>query len=494
MKDITLIYPNQLFKHHPAVKKGRHVALIEDPLFFGEKKQKITFHKHKLVLHHSTMKMYSRMLNSKRIKVIYIDYSPLRSSEDMLKDLARKGYDQLHVADPEDHRLMKRIKGVAKELKINLQQYESPLFLSPKDFLDEFFSQEKTYLMARFYQAQRKRMNILMERGRPRGGRWSYDEENRKKLPRNISIPEIPRVKKTAHVKEAARYVNERFPDNPGTTGSFWYPSTHQEAASWLNDFLENRLSLFGDYEDALSSRHKVLFHSVLTPVLNIGLLTPEQVIHATLDFSERNTVPLNSLEGFIRQIIGWREFIRAMYIRFGEKQRKGNFWNYHKPMPDSFYSGTTGIEPVDTVIRRVVDRSYGHHIERLMVLGNFMLLCGISPREVYRWFMELFIDSYDWVMVPNVYGMSQFADGGMFATKPYISGAHYILKMSDFKKGPWCDIWNSLFWNFISTHRSFFEKQPRLSVMVRQLDRQGKKTLKDHRKRAASYLEQLFK
>ena len=210
------------------------------------------------------------------------------------------------------------------------------------------------------------------------------------------------------------------------------------------------------------------------------------------MKYSEKKKIPLNSLEGFIRQIIGWREFIRAMYEKVGEKHRSGNFWKHDRPLPASFYNATTGIDPVDTVIQRLLDRSYCHHIERLMILGNFMLLCGIKPDDVYLWFMELFIDAYDWVMVPNVYGMSQFADGGIFATKPYISGSNYILKMSNFKNGPWCEIWNALFWNFIYNNRTFFRKQPRLSVILGNLDRMGPSKIKKIRVQASEFLNSL--
>jgi len=168
-----------------------------------------------------------------------------------------------------------------------------------------------------------------------------------------------------------------------------------------------------------------------------------------------------------LRQIIGWREFIRGIYCVDGVRQRNSNFWNFENRMPPSFYDGSTGIEPIDNTIKKVLKNAYAHHIERLMVLGNFMLLLEVKPSLVYKWFMELFIDSYDWVMVPNIYGMSQFADGGLLATKPYLSGSNYILKMSDYKKGDWCDIWNSLFWEFINTRREFFKKNPRMNMMV---------------------------
>jgi deoxyribodipyrimidine photolyase-related protein len=492
VKDITLIYPHQLFQKHPAIQSNRHAAIIEDPFFFGGRDNPLTFHKHKLILHRATMKMYATHLKKMGVTVRYFEHSSKKSSADILKDLIKKGYDEFHFTDVTDHRLMSHIEKVASKHKVSMRQYESPLFLTPLYFIEEFFSGKKHFLMASFYQAQRKRMNILMENDRPVGGKWSFDEENRKKIPKGLSIPPVPKKTTSKYMRIACSYVEKHFPHNYGDSKNFWYPVSHKESRTWLKDFLQNRLALFGDYEDAIVANESVLFHSVLTPVLNIGLLTPEDIVEETMKFSREEKIPLNSLEGFIRQIIGWREFIRAMYEQAGEKQRSVNFWKHDRPLPKSLYNGTTGIEPVDTVVQRVLDRSWCHHIERLMILGNFMLLCGIKPDGVYRWFMELFIDAYDWVMVPNVYGMSQFADGGIFATKPYISGSNYILKMSDFKKGPWCETWNALFWNFIHKHRSFFKKQPRLAVILRNLDRMGVSKTKQIRRQASEFLNSL--
>jgi deoxyribodipyrimidine photolyase-related protein len=213
-----------------------------------------------------------------------------------------------------------------------------------------------------------------------------------------------------------------------------------------------------------------------------------------TLKFSENHDVALNSLEGFIRQVLGWREFMRAVYLQIGAEQRTANFWDCRNALPQSCYTARTAMEPVDAVIRRVLDNAFAHHIERLMVLGNFMLLCEIRPDEVYRWFMELFIDAYDWVMVPNVYGMSQYADGGRITTKPYVSSSNYVRKMSDFPRGAWCDIWDALFWRFVQKHQGIFARNPRMSIMVRQLQRMDQEKLKGHLGLAERYLATLFR
>jgi deoxyribodipyrimidine photolyase-related protein len=295
---------------------------------------------------------------------------------------------------------------------------------------------------------------------------------NRSRLPKDVKPPALPELKEDAITEEAIRYVEKNFQRNPGTVSSFSYPVNAQQAKSMLDNFLKFRFHHYGEYQDAIVPDQSHLFHSVLTPALNIGLLSPEAIIRQAENYFYHHNIRVNSAEGFIRQVLGWREFIRAVYIREGAKERTTNYFNHIRKIPASFYTGTTGIEPVDNVIRRLLHTGYSNHIERLMVLGNFMLLCEFHPDEIYRWFMELYIDAYDWVMVPNVYGMSQFADGGLMATKPYISSSNYILKMSHYKKGDWCTIWDGLYWRFINKHRVQFSRNPRMSMMVKQLEK----------------------
>ena len=220
--------------------------------------------------------------------------------------------------------------------------------------------------------------------------------------------------------------------------------------------------------------------------------MTPKYVIDELNKYGIKKNIPINSFEGIVRQIIGWREFIRGIYIAKGSIERTRNYWNFDKKMPKAFYNATTGIKPIDDCINKVNDNAYLHHIERLMVIGNFMFLCEIHPDDVYKWFMEFFIDSYDWVMVPNVYGMSQFADGGLMSTKPYISSSNYIMKMSDYKKGDWQKIWDGLYWRFIFKNQSFFQSNPRLSMMVRTLNKMDNQKLESHLKISEEYLSNL--
>ncbi|NBV04594.1 MAG: hypothetical protein EBS08_02875 [Cytophagia bacterium] len=224
---------------------------------------------------------------------------------------------------------------------------------------------------------------------------------------------------------------------------------------------------------NAMDQRFSLLHHSGISPLLNNGLLHPEQVLAACLKASEQQKIPLSSTEGLVRQILGWREFVHGVYMHAGIRQRNGNFWGFERPMPQAFYTATTGIEPVDHCIRGVLNNAYNHHIERLMILSNFMLLCEIQPHAVYQWFMEMYIDAYDWVMVPNVYGMGQFADGGVLSTKPYISSSNYVLKMSNYRADKaWTEPWDALYWRFISSNKAYFLRNPRSAMMVRQWEK----------------------
>ena len=328
----------------------------------------------------------------------------------------------------------------------------------------------------------------------PKGDKWTYDDENRKKYPKSKTPPAIKYVKENIEFyKEGINYVNTHFSENYGILNStISYPTDFTSAKGWFNDFLNERFAEFGDYEDAIVEKEAILNHSLLSPLINSGLLTPKYVIDELNKYGIKNNIPINSFEGIVRQIIGWREFIRGIYIAKGSIERTRNYWNFNKKMPKAFYNATTGIKPIDDCIKKANENAYLHHIERLMVIGNFMFLCEINPDDVYKWFMEFFIDSYDWVMVPNVYGMSQFADGGLMSTKPYISSSNYIMKMSDYKKGDWQRIWDGLYWRFIYKNQSFFQSNPRLSMMVRTLNKMDKQKLESHLKISEKYLSNL--
>lgn len=491
MSAISLVFPHQLFEDHPALKTGRTVFIIEEVLFF----QQYTFHKQKLIFHRASMKAYSSFLQNRGYNVTYIDASDVRADvRNLLLTLGLDGVTEIHYADVNDCWLQQRIEKQAREMHLAVVRHDSPMFLLTRQDVDEYFGNRKRLFQTDFYIHQRKRFRVLVDEDhQPVGGKWSFDAENRLRYPKGKKAPGINFPKADSFWREAQTYVGEKFSSNYGRIDSnFIYPATFEASREWFRQFLKVRFAAFGEFEDAIVARENVLHHSVLTPMLNVGLLTPGAVIDQAIQFANENSVPINSLEGFVRQILGWREFIRGVYQKKGVTERTTNYWKFSRRIPLSFWMGTTGIAPVDITIKKVLDTGYCHHIERLMVLGNFMVLCEFDPDDVYRWFMELFIDAYDWVMVPNVYGMSQFADGGLMATKPYISGSNYLMKMSDYAKGEWQPIWDGLFWRFLHRHREFFLKNPRLSMLVRTFDKMPDKKQKEHLLKAEEYLRTL--
>ena len=492
MKEISIVFPHQLFRNSPILKIDCEILILEDSLFFGNDKfYKLINHKNKLIFHRASMLAYKNFLEKSGFSVKYLENKNNISTIDYLSKHLQGKYQKINLINPHDFLIMKRLNNFVEANNLQLNILKSPMFLTKEDLRELFKLNIKKPLMGRFYENQRKSQKILINPdGTPEGGKWSFDEMNRKKLPKKINLPDISKLPKNDFVIEAENSLANFDIEFIGESNHFLYPTDFDEADKWLNDFFEYRFSLFGDYEDAICKDNTFLWHSLISPLLNCGLLTPDDVIRKALVYANKNEVPINSLEGFIRQIIGWREFICLVYEKYGTKMRNSNFWNFEdKPIPKSFYKGNTGIEPVDIVIKKIIKFGYCHHIERLMIIGNFMLLCRIHPNQVYKWFMEMFIDSYDWVMVPNVYGMSQFSDGGIFSTKPYISGSNYVRKMSNFKGGSWCSIWDGLFWKFIKENYSFFRKQYRLAMLTRNLDKMPEEKLNNHLRIADNFL-----
>jgi len=497
MSKAALIFPHQLFKEHPVLQaKPSTVFLVEHPLFFGDHTYPARMHKQKLAYHRATMAAYQSQLERKRFNCEIAQYQ--RGKEPLpalCKRLSKNGNTHLIVVDVHDDLLERRLRKAAEQATLIVEVLDSPAFINTTTLNQEWRDSRKRWFMADFYQWQRKRLGILIENEKPVGGKWSFDEDNRRRLPKKelTALPALAPVKQTVEIKEAIRSIENDFTDNPGSLEQWHYPITHEGAEKWLTEFLEQRFYRFGDFEDAIVEDQNTLYHSVLTPMLNIGLLTPETVVSQTVKFAKANRIQLNNTEGFIRQVIGWREFMRATYEDLGVQMRTTNHWNHERALPEAFYDASTGILPVDNAIKRVLDTGYCHHIERLMILGGFMFLCEIHPDHIYQWFMEMFVDSYDWVMVPNVYAMSQNADGGNITTKPYFSGSNYVIKMSHYKKGDWSEIWDALFWRWIIRNSDELKGNHRWAMMVRNAEKMDSAKKSRHIKTAEDYLDKLF-
>jgi len=474
---VLVVLGNQLFPLE-------HVeAAAPDLVFMAEDVGLCTYvrhHQQKIVLFLAAMRSYRDALEERGFSVHYVDLDSGAgcSYEDHVASVIGKDDELVHF-EIEDKPMESRIVAFAGQRGLTRRELPSPMFLTRRGDFAQYAQGRKTLRMADFYKRERIRQQLLLEAGdAPVGGRWSYDEDNRRKLPRNTTPPVLSGSQPGPHVAAVTGLVAKRFASHPGNARDFWWPTTREQALSWLDDFTRERLELFGPYEDAMSTRSATLFHSVLSPVLNLGLVTPDELVSRVIDAYQARGLPLNSVEGFVRQVIGWREFVRGVYREHSETQECRNFFGHERRLTRAWYEATTGIEPLDDTIRTALRLGWTHHIPRLMVVGNLMTLCEVHPGEAHRWFMEMYVDSSEWVMGPNVYGMALFSDGGLFATKPYICGSNYLRKMSDYKAGPWCDIVDGLYWRFIDRHRAFFAGNPRLALMPRALDRQSKQRL----------------
>ena len=470
-KALLVILGNQLFplEHLPAPGDAR-VFMAEDLGLCTY----VRHHQQKIVLFLAAMRSYADELRSAGYDVDYVRLDSQDSSDyeaKLKKQLRASDTDELVHFEIEDKAMEKRLIEFADAEDLERKELQSPMFTCTRDDFAAFAKDSKRLLMGEFYKQRRQQLGILVDdEGKPRGDQWSFDADNRKKLPKSVEPPAVDWAAQTDHVKEVVKLVAAEFADHPGNAEEFRWPTPRKQALRFLDDFIEERLEQFGPYEDAMTTRSSTVFHSVLSPCMNLGLLTPAEIIDKVMERADE--IPLQSLEGFVRQVIGWREFVRGIYRTFSDEQDRSNFWSHDRALTGSWYDGTTGIPPLDDTIQTVQKLGWAHHIPRLMVLANLMTLCEIRPRVAHDWFMEMFIDSSEWVMGPNVYGMGLFSDGGIFATKPYICGSNYLLKMSDYRKGPWCDIVDGLYWRFIDKHREFFAQNPRLALMPRALDR----------------------
>ncbi len=463
---LLIILGNQLFDCSYLNKlKDHEVFMCEDYDLCTYEKH----HKQKILFFLSSMRSYAEELKKNNFKINYLDIN-----QDFKKDyfkklealIKKKSIKEISFFEIEDKPFEKRLLAFLQAKKIKYNQISSPMFICSRNDFKDYLKKYKKPFMANFYKEMRIKNKVLLDKNNnPVGGKWSFDKDNRKKISENIKIPNIPKTNETTITKKLKPFIETNFKDHPGSTSEFWFPTTRKEALNLLDDFFDKRLNLFGDYEDAVTHRSNIVFHSALSPLINVGLITPQIILNKINKYSKK--IKINSLEGYTRQIIGWREFMRGIYQNYDEKLFKSNFFKHKRKMKPSWYNGTTGLDPLDHAIKNAIKHGWSHHIERLMILSNIMNLCGINPLQVYKWFMEMFVDSSDWVMAPNVFGMGLFSDGGTFATKPYICGSSYILKMMEFKKGPWCDVLDGLYWKFIEQNQTFFKSNPRLSMMV---------------------------
>ena len=460
---ILIILPNQLFPLNLIKKKIQNITqiiMIEEPRYFID----YNFHKLKLVYHRASMKKYFDNIIKQKINCIYYNFNDITD-----KLYERFNNKNTYYFNPIDHKLFKKYN----KLLFNANIIDNLNFLlTPNEIIlnKNIFYKNDKYHHNEFYKFQRTRLNILMKDNKPINDKWSYDDENRKALPKNIKIPDIPKIKKDIYYKEAVEYVNKYFLKNYGDIENWIYPIDTNTAIKFLKNFMLKRLYNFGPYQDAVDSNNPFLFHSIISPMMNIGIL-PDYIVVDMVNkyYLTHKKIPIESYEGFIRQIIGWRNYVYSIYL-LEPKMYNNNYLSHKEKINNNYWLGNTGIKPIDTIISNIIKYSYTHHIERLMFLGNWFLINKKDPKEVHRIFMEWTIDAYDWVMVPNVMGMSQYADGGKMMSRIYFSSSNYICKMSNYKKNKdmdWWKIWDAIYYNFINIHQNILKKNYATSRQV---------------------------
>ncbi|MGB1253603.1 MAG: cryptochrome/photolyase family protein [Candidatus Promineifilaceae bacterium] len=479
METVTVwIIGDQLSENHPALTRAiaEHgcdcvrVLLVEST----RRLQHLPYQRKKLVLLLSAMRHFSAELNAQNLTVDYIKADSFRAGVQQHVAAHRPSVFYTMASASYSGRMGQH--ALQKSLDIPVHILPNTQFLTGQFNPIPEPAKDKRYVMETFYRAMRRHFGLLMTQGKPEGGQWNFDRDNRKKLPKGNRPPPDPLFEPDEITRQVMVEV-AAFEGLVGSAKNFSYAVTRQQALQALANFIEQRADAFGPYEDALTTRSHSLYHSLLSPYLNIGLLTPLEVVQAMEMAYRSGRVPINSAEGFIRQIIGWREFMYWQYWRQMPGMTEKNAWEAHNVLPDFVWSGNTNMRCMQHAIQRAIDTGYNHHIERLMVLSNYFMLTGVNPKQVNDWFLSLYIDAYEWVMPPNVIGMSLNADGGLTATKPYIASANYINKMSDYCKpcaynhkartGQDACPFNFLYWNFILKHEARLRKNPRTSRSV---------------------------
>lgn len=457
-----------------------------DALLMMEVEQEATHvpsHRQRTVLFLSAMRHFAMAQEASGWRVRYVRLDDPHNTQSLDSEVRRAVEmltpEMVEVVRPGDHRVGAMVQGWEKDLSCE-QLVDEHFFTDPKDF-DEWASGRTALTMEYFYREQRKRLGYLVADGKPAGGSWNYDKENRETFKSAPHVPGIYKARPDDITKDVMSLVETRFGDAPGAMEHFWWPVTRQEARRALKRFIESRLKQFGAYEDAMWTGEAFLYHAALSSSLNLKLLNPRECVEAAIEVFEAGDAPINSVEAFVRQLIGWREFIRGVYFREGEAYADRNELEQEGALPDFYWSAETDMACLRECVGSVVEHAYAHHIPRLMVMGNFALISGVHPKAISDWFLAMFVDGVDWVTLPNTLGMAMHADGGVVGTKPYSGSGKYINRMSNYCKGCRYDVnkrvgedacpFNTFYWEFLVRTRNRFKSNNRMAMILKNVD-----------------------
>ncbi len=469
-------------------------------------------HKKKLILHFASMRHFRDEL---QVLGYPVDYYAIDDADGDKRKAAEKGIEavlrhfikssgvkRLRWMEPNDYEQLHAYAALGKKLPVPVECVPNSLFINSLDEFKEWEQAQTDLVMENYYRIIRRKMGILMEGNYPTGGRWNYDIENRVPPMENMNFPPLLEQPPDPYVTEVTPTVEERFGDFYGATNHFLFPVSRKASEAWFQDFVDKRLRLFGMYQDAMVRDNWYMYHSLISPMMNIGLLRPVDTVKKVEESYHYSSTPINSAEGFIRQVIGWREYVRGIYWSKMPEYRSVNFFNYEAPMPQMFEDGKTRMNCVKAVVEQTYEIGYAHHIQRLMVVGNFCLLAGVNPQQAALWFLEKYIDGYEWVVLPNVLGMILFADGGYLGTKPYAASANYIGKMSNYCKGCFyrprkrvgekaCPF-NFLYWYFLYRNAEALKNNKRMSMVYNLLRRKSESEVQLVTRSSEKFIEKI--
>lgn len=446
----------------------------------------VPHHKQKIAFVFSAMRHFAEELDAKGFTVRYVKLDDDDNSGSFSAELSRAvdalGASKIVVTEPGEYRVLAAMQNWETELGIEVEIREDDRFICSHNTFEAWAEDRKELRMEFFYREMRRKTGFLMEGDDPIGGQWNFDKENRKSLPEDITLPSAYNPQSDDITEAVLKMVADRFHDHFGTLEGFSFPVTRAQALRGLDRFINDRLPQYGDYQDAMKQGEPTLFHALIASSLNAGLLLPVEVCNRAEKAYHDGTAPLNAVEGFIRQIIGWREYVRGIYWLKMPDYKKSNFLDAKRNLPDFYWSADTKMNCIRQVVQETRDHAYAHHIQRLMVTGNFALLYGVAPAQINDWYLSVYADAYEWVQLPNTHGMVMFADGGLLGSKPYAASGSYINKMSDYckdcafdpatKNGEKACPFNYLYWNFLIENQSKLKGNRRMAMMYATLGR----------------------
>ena len=506
MTELVVVFADQLSHNLSSLAnadKGKATVLMME---VQDEADQVWHHRKKLVFLFSAMRHFADELKEAGWKVRYVKLTDSDNtnnfSEEITSAVIDVTPDRLLFTEPGEWRVEQIIRQLREQLDIPVSMFRNTRFVATKQQFRDWAKGRKELRMEYFYREMRRSTGLLMDGDKPKGGKWNYDQENRSPIKSDQKLPNRHFVEPDDTTLDVLEMVSEKFPDRFGSLDSFGYGVTAKSAEAALDEFIKTRLPDFGTYQDAMITGQTFLFHSVLALYINVGLLDPLKACKAVEKAYLAGNAPINAVEGFIRQIIGWREYVRGVYWLKMPDYLDQNSLDAKEDLPDFYWSGKTKMNCVREVIEQTKEHAYSHHIQRLMITGNFALLAGIDPRQVHEWYLAVYADAFEWVELPNTLGMALFADGGLLASKPYAASANYINKMSNFckschydpkeKLGERACPFNALYWDFLDRNEKRLGKNPRMGMMYKNLQRMDDKALDDVRSQAQQVKQKL--